>query len=183
MPNRTPRITPSGKPGVTRTGGTPPRPALPAPRSVSGEGEWERITPETRAKVWKKRFGFRSTGTCVCCHQKTIRRDDFACGLRRAYTVGGSNDVSNLEPICASCKEQMGTHDLVSWCRTLHKKIQVVKPMPKTTTGKKTGKKMTAKKPATKAAAVKKAVAKKSVAKKPVKKTLVKKPAAKKAKR
>jgi len=170
MPNLNPRIPPAKVPG-TRPGETPPRAALSTPRSVPGEGDWERITHETRAKVWKKRFGFRSTGTCVCCHRKPIHRDNFACGLRRIHSGGGSNDVSNLEPICASCKERMGTHDLVSWCRKVQEKLTLVKPMPKTT-AKKTVKKTTANK----------TLAKKAV-KKPVAKKVVRKTAAKKAKR
>jgi hypothetical protein len=151
---------------------------------VSGEGDWERITPETRAKVWRKRFGFRSTGTCVCCHQRPIHRDDFLCGYRHTYAGGAGNDVGNLEPICAVCKERMGTHDLVSWCRKSEKELQVVKPMPvtKKTVKKPAAKKAAVKKPVKKTA-VKKTVAKTAAVKKPVKKAAAKKPAAKKAKR
>jgi len=142
-----------------------PKASPPGPKSLSGEGDWERITPETRAKVWKKRFGFRSTGICVCCHQSTIYRDDFVCGYRRAYASGGSNDVSNLEPICARCMKKMGTHDLVSWCKKFQEELlKTVKPMPKTTTAKKTVRKTTAKK-------------------KTVRKTTAKKPASKRSKR
>ena len=161
MPNPKSRITTATMPRVPppRTGAS--RPGTSGPKGVPGEGDWERITPDTRAKVWKKRFGFRSTGTCVCCHRRPISKDDFACGLRRTYAGSGSNDVNNFEPICAVCKEQMGTHDLVSWCRKVQEKLTLVKPMPKTT-AKKT---------------VKKAV------KKPVAKKTVKKTAAKKAKR
>ncbi|MDD1667443.1 MAG: hypothetical protein LUO96_03145 [Methanomicrobiales archaeon] len=185
MPNPVKRITSAGKPG-TQPGVPSPRAPLPAPKILSGEGDWERITPETRAKVWKKRFGFRSTGTCVCCHQSTIHREDFTCGQRRAYASGGGTDVSNLEPICARCKEKMGTRDLASCCRKIQEDLKVVKPMPVKTTVKKTVRKTTAKKPVAKTAAAKKTV-KKTTAKKPVaktvKKTTAKKPAAKKAKR
>jgi hypothetical protein len=190
MPNPHTGIPPARKPGVPQPGDSPPGARPPAPGRVSGEGDWERITPATRAQVWKKRFGFRSTGTCVCCHEKTIRRDDFACGHRRAYAAGG-NDVSNLEPVCARCNELMGTHDLVPWCKKFQESLKTVKPMPKTTTAKKPVRKAAAKKPAAKAAAkkpVRKAAAKKPVAKaaavkKPVRKTAPKKPAPKKAKR
>ena len=182
MPNLQKRISSTTMPRGKHPGITPPKVTLPTPRSVSGEGDWERITPETRVKVWKKRFGFRSTGTCVCCHQRTIYRDDFTCGQRRAYASGGGNDVSNLEPICTSCKEKMGTHDLASCCRKIQEKLKVVKPMPKTTTAKKTVKKAAPKAAAAKKT-VKKTTAKKPVAKKPVRKTAAKKPAAKKAKR
>jgi hypothetical protein len=185
MPNLRQGIPPTRKPGAAQPGVSPRRAPLPAPRGVSGEGDWERISPETRARVWKKRFGFRSTGTCVCCHQRTIHRDDFACGERRAYPGSGGSDVSNLEPICAVCKEQMGTHDLVSWCRKSERELQVVKPMPVTT--KKTVKKPAAKKAAVKKpvkkTTVKKTVVKTAAVKKPVKKAAAKKPAAKKAKR
>ena len=165
MPNPKSRIVPATMPRVTPPRTVAPRPGSPGQKGVPAEGEWERITPETRAKVWRKRFGFRSTGTCVCCHRQPISRDDFACGLRRAYSGGGSNDVSNLEPICAGCKEQMGTHDLALWCRKVQEKLTLVKPMPKATTKK----------------TVKKAA--KKTTKKPVAKKTVKKTATKKAKR
>lgn len=162
MPNPNRRIPLARNPRVSLPGGSSPRAPLPTPRGVTGEGDWERITPETRARVWKKRFGFRSTGTCVCCHESAIHRDDFACGQRRA-SAGGGTDVSNLEPICARCKEKIGTHDLASCCKKIQEALKVVKPMAKTT-AKKTVKKTTAKK-----------TAKKPVAKKTVKKTTAKK--------
>jgi hypothetical protein len=186
MPNPNPKIPPAGKPGVNRPGvdltGSPP----PAPRGAPAEGDWERITPATRAQVWKKRFGFRSTGTCVCCHERTIRRDDFSCGYRR-YFAGGSNDVSNLEPICSRCHGLVGTQDLIPWCKKFQESLKSVKPMPKTTTAKKPVRKAAAKKPAAKKAlpkkTVKKPVAKAAAVRKPVRKTAAKKPAAKKAKK
>jgi hypothetical protein len=192
MPNLKVTI-PSGKmPKGTLPKVTLPKTTLPAPKSLSGEGDWERITPATRVKVWKKRFGFRKTGTCVCCHQRIIHRDDFVCGHRRTYVGGGGNDVSNLEPICSRCHEKMGTHDLVSWCRKFQEELKTVKSLPKTTTAKKTVRRATAKKPASKAATVKKTV-RKTAAKKPVsraatvkktvRKTAAKRPASKKAKK
>lgn len=174
MPNPDRRIPKAGMPRATHAGVTPPRAPLPAPKSAQGEGDWERITPETRAKVWKKRFGFRSTGTCVCCHRTLIHRDSFLCGHRRTFAGGGGNDVSNLEPICASCKEKVGTHDLLSWCRKIENEFKVVKPMPV---------KKTVKTAAKKAAPKVKKTMKKSTAKKPVAKKVVKKTAAKKAKK
>ncbi|MDD1669116.1 MAG: HNH endonuclease [Methanomicrobiales archaeon] len=186
MPNLNQKIPTAKMPGFA-----PPRAPLPAPKGVSGEGDWERITPAIQAKVWKKRFGFRKTGICVCCHQRTIFRDEFVCGHRRSYAGGGGNDVGNLEPICGRCHEKMGTHDLVSWCRKFQEELRTVKPMPKTTTTKKPVRKATAKKPASKTAAVKKTVrttAKKSASKtaavkKTVRRTTAKKSASKKAKR
>ena len=175
MPNPIVRI-----PTVQGPGAASPRARLPARQNVPGEGDWERITPETRLKVWKKRFGFRSTGTCVCCYQRTIRRDDFACGRRRAYAGGGWSDVSNLEPICARCYEKMGTHDLVLWCKKFQEKLQTVKQVPKT--AKKPVRRTTARKPAPRAAAVKKPV-RRTAAKKPVRRTAAKKSASRKAKK
>ena len=190
MPNLKVTIPEAKNPKVPLPRVTLPRPAPPTPRNVPGEGDWERITPETRAKVWKKRFGFRSTGICVCCHETAIHRDDFACGRRRAYASGGGNDASNLEPICGRCSEKLGTQDLVPWCRKFQEVLKTVKPMPKTTTAKKTTK-AAAKKPAKAAAAkktvrkttAKRPVAKAAAAKKTVRKTAPKKTASKKAKR
>jgi hypothetical protein len=193
MPNLKVTIPSSKMPKVTLPKVTLPKAKLPTPKSVLGEGDWERITPAIQAKVWKKRFGFRSTGICVCCHQTPIHRDDFVCGYRRAYASGGGNDVSNLEPICDRCNKKMGTHDLVSWCKKFQEELKAVKPLPKTTTAKKTVRKTTtAKKPASKTATAKKTVrrttakkpaSKTATAKKTFRKTTAKKPASKRAKR
>ena len=183
MPNLKERVPRASLPGISPRRAALPAPGASTPVAVPGEADGERITPETRTKVWKKRFGFRSTGTCVCCHRTTIYRNDFVCGHRRTYAGGGS-DVGNLEPICAGCSRSMGTQDLVSWCRKKQEELRLVKPMPKTTATKKPVRKTTAKKPAAKAAVakktVRKAVAKKAVARKPVRKTAAKKSAAKK---
>ncbi|HMA04394.1 MAG TPA: HNH endonuclease, partial [Methanomicrobiales archaeon] len=182
MPNFHARIPSSKLQRIPSPGVTIPKANPPAPRSFTGEGDREKITPEIQAKVWKKRFGFRKTGTCVCCHQRTIYRDDFVCGHRRTYAGGGSNDVSNLEPICGECHEKMGTQDLVSWCKKYREELNSVKPMPKTTTAKKPVRKMTAKKPVRKTAA-KRPASRTAAAKKTVRKTTSRKPAAKKSKR
>jgi hypothetical protein len=192
MPNPSAKIPSSSMPRARLPKITLPKTKLPSPKSSLGEGDWERITPATQAKVWKKRFGFRSTGTCVCCHQTPIRRDDFVCGHRRAYASGGGNDVGNLEPICGRCSTLLGTHDLVTWCRKFQEELRAVKTMPKTTTSKKPVRKTTAKKSASKTAAAKKTV-RKPIARKPasktatvkktVRKTTAKKPSAKKTKR
>ncbi len=118
---------------------------LPSPKGMWGEEQKrEQITPATRNKVWQKRFGDSATGICVCCRQRTIHRDDFACGHRRAYASRGSNNVSNLEPICGRCNKQMGTHDLVSWCKKFREELKPkTKPKRKAKT---TRKKATAKK-------------------------------------
>ena len=158
-------------PSAKMPGGTLPKVRPPTPKSVSGEGDWERVTPATQAKVWRKRFGFRLTGVCVCCHQQTISRDDFVCGHRRAYASGGSNDVSNLEPICSRCNRKMGTHDLESWCKKFREERKTVKPVPKKTTARKTVRKTTARKPAAKTAVAKKTVRKTTAGKSKSKRT------------
>jgi hypothetical protein len=173
MPNLNNRLPSAKLPQVTLPRVSLPKAKLPSPKSVWGEEGWERITPATQAKVWKKRFGFRSTGICVCCHQRTIHRDDFVCGHRRASASGGSNDVSNLEPICGRCNRKMGTHDLEPWCKKFREELKKEKPMPKTATAKKAIRKATAKKSKPKAATAKKAI----------RRTTSKKPSTKRAKR
>ena len=183
MPDLNARIPPAKMPGVPAPKVIPPRARPPVPGGGLGEGDWDRITPATRTKVWKKRFGFRSTGTCVCCHESTIRRDDFVCGYRRTYAGGAGNDVSNLEPICARCSQKMGTHDLVPWCKKFQEELHAVKPMPKTTTQKKTVRRTTAKKPAAKSAGGKKTVRRTAAAKKTIRKATSKKTPAKRSKK
>ena len=119
-----------------------PKTKLPSSKGMWGKEERDQITDATRDAVWKKRFGNATSGKCVCCKEFTIYKKAFVCGHRRSWASGGSNKVSNLEPICTRCNGRMGTKDLVPFCKKLREEL---KPKTKSKT-KTTRKKTTAKK-------------------------------------
>lgn len=68
------------------------------------------IPTKTRYKVWEKRNGV-VVGKCYVCNDELLF-SNFECGHIESDKNGGSNDIDNLEPICASCNKGMGTGNL-----------------------------------------------------------------------
>lgn len=67
------------------------------------------IDKNTRDAVWLKYMGNKVEGKCYCCKIRTIHVMDFQVGHNKAVAKGGSDNVSNLRPICSSCNRGMGT--------------------------------------------------------------------------
>lgn len=65
-----------------------------------------------RKKVWDRSFGpDQRHGQCYACQTK-ISIEDFDMGHKIALKMGGSNQLSNIEPICRVCNSSCGTMDL-----------------------------------------------------------------------
>lgn len=62
-----------------------------------------------RDMVWNKYIGVaKSVGECYAC-KKPIHIQEFEVGHNRAKAKGGSDEISNLRPICHTCNKNMGT--------------------------------------------------------------------------
>jgi hypothetical protein len=70
-----------------------------------------RIERKKRINVWKKRNGSNMDGVCTVCDE-SLSFEDMECGHIQSFFHGGSNDVSNLEPICKTCNRDMGILNL-----------------------------------------------------------------------
>lgn len=70
------------------------------------------MTKSKRLEVWNKEFGNKKTGLCPVKGCKQLLRleeqNSFHCGHITSIKYGGSNDLSNLRPICANCNGKMG---------------------------------------------------------------------------
>jgi 5-methylcytosine-specific restriction endonuclease McrA len=55
---------------------------------------------------------------CLCCKQAYIRNTSFHAGHVIAEANGGSLEIGNLRPICASCNHAMGTQNMVEFIKT-----------------------------------------------------------------
>lgn len=72
-----------------------------------------KITPAQRRACWSKYIGEGVGKTkCLCCDMNYVTQMAFQCGHVVARANGGSNDISNLRPICATCNMSMGTMDM-----------------------------------------------------------------------
>lgn len=54
-------------------------------------------------------MGNKAEGKCYCCEIRTIHITDFQVGHNKAVAKGGSDNISNLRPICGPCNRGMGT--------------------------------------------------------------------------
>lgn len=70
-----------------------------------------KIHRKLRLDVWKKRNGDALSGQCYVC-SKFLEYCDFQCGHITSVFYGGNTDLDNLEPICATCNNDMGVMNL-----------------------------------------------------------------------
>ena len=66
--------------------------------------------------VWARCIGdMVGTAKCLCCGINEIKMNSFHCGHIVAEANGGSLDIDNLRPICASCNLSMGTEHMTEF--------------------------------------------------------------------
>ena len=75
-----------------------------------------------RKEVWKKRHIDSIKGECFCC-SKIIEYDDFECGHIKSVHYKGETTLSNLEPICSMCNNDMGIQNLIDYKNELRKEF------------------------------------------------------------
>ncbi len=62
--------------------------------------------------LWETKIGMNTlVGQCYVCNTE-INYHTFHCGHKRSVKNGGTDNISNLECICALCNLSMGTEDL-----------------------------------------------------------------------
>jgi hypothetical protein len=66
------------------------------------------IDKNTRLLVWEIYNKKSYEGKCYCCGD-TIYYKNFHVGHNKAHAKDGSDKISNLRPICASCNQSMKT--------------------------------------------------------------------------
>ena len=59
--------------------------------------------------VWNKRFENQMTGQCYCCKEELTYQKGDHCGHIVSVHDEGSNEIDNLEVVCSTCNEDMGT--------------------------------------------------------------------------
>jgi 5-methylcytosine-specific restriction endonuclease McrA len=82
------------------------------PKKVPNESPKRKSLPQKkRINVWKNMFKTSNVGNCYCC-QDVIEQHTFECGHIIAVAKGGSDDITNLRPICSSCNKSIGTENM-----------------------------------------------------------------------
>lgn len=67
-----------------------------------------------RPEVWRTYVGNRLSVICPCCNLSTINFNNWEAGHVVARAKGGSDDISNLRPICGGCNKRMGVTQMVN---------------------------------------------------------------------
>jgi len=85
----------------------PPAPPSPKPKRRA-------IPAKKRVALWCEYFGDSSEGICQCCQDPMVgpAGGHWEQGHIVAVAAGGSNDLSNLVPICFGCNRSCGEEDL-----------------------------------------------------------------------
>ncbi|MFZ3169183.1 MAG: HNH endonuclease signature motif containing protein [Candidatus Methanoperedens sp.] len=69
------------------------------------------IDKNVKSTIWKMHNGLTISGKCYVC-QEPIMHHTFEAGHIIAFANGGTDDISNLKPICKSCNGAMGKMNL-----------------------------------------------------------------------
>ncbi len=73
----------------------------------------KQISKSVKDTLWKKIHGDLGIAECPC--KKIIRMSDFEAGHIKAAANGGTNDISNLYPICSTCNKSMRDQNLIEF--------------------------------------------------------------------
>ncbi len=79
--------------------------------SYEHQGKRKSIPKSVKKDLWIRNFGKKYKGNCFVC-SKSIDTHRFEAGHIKAVAKGGSDNISNLKPICMSCNRSMGTMNL-----------------------------------------------------------------------
>lgn len=74
------------------------------------------LPKKRRIDVWNKRFEGHMSGKCYCCQKEISYQQGYHCGHIISVHDGGTNDLTNLEVVCSTCNEDMGTMNMKIYC-------------------------------------------------------------------
>ena len=84
----------------------------------------KRIPKGKRRAIWVKHIGqyiFRTK--CPCCNSTEIDPFTFEAGHIHPHSKGGSDDISNLVPICSICNKDMGSENMKIYMKKIFNRI------------------------------------------------------------
>ena len=67
------------------------------------------LPKKIKMEVWNKRYANQMTGQCYCCEEELTYQKGYHCGHIVSVHDGGLNEIDNLEVVCSTCNEDMGT--------------------------------------------------------------------------
>ena len=79
------------------------------------------IPKAVKQDLWIRHFGKKYKGNCFVCN-RVIETHNFEAGHIKSVANGGSDNISNLKPICMKCNRSMGTMNLHDYKKKYYKK-------------------------------------------------------------
>lgn len=84
-------------------------------------GKRKTIPKKVKEDLWIRYFGKKFKGNCFVCND-IIETHKFEAGHIKSAAKGGSDNISNLKPICMKCNRSMGTDNLNNYKNKYYKK-------------------------------------------------------------
>lgn len=86
-----------------------------------------RVSAQTRHKCWRAFYSMVPDGDkspegdvmCPCCESALINQGCFEAGHIVSFKNGGSDEISNLRPVCSVCNKSMGIMNMDEYSKTL----------------------------------------------------------------
>lgn len=87
-----------------------------------------RVGAQTRHKCWRAWYSTipecekspEGDVLCPCCEMNPINQGCFEAGHIVSFKNGGSDEISNLRPVCSICNKSMGIMNMDEYKNTLH---------------------------------------------------------------
>lgn len=78
----------------------------------------KRLPLKLRYDVWDRYNGSdNAKAKCYCCRKTIIEKTNFTCGHVESRSMGGSDSIDNLRPICHSCNQSMGRMNMETYVK------------------------------------------------------------------
>lgn len=85
------------------------------------KGKRRSIPKGVKEDLWIRHFGKKYKGNCLVCNS-VIDTKRFEAGHVKSVANGGSDNISNLKPICTKCNRAMGTMNLNEYKQVYYSK-------------------------------------------------------------
>ena len=79
------------------------------------------IPKKIKQEIWNRYIGAeKGTELCLVCNIEKISQMGFVVGHIIAESLGGTNTIDNLRPICAGCNSSMATCNMIDYTREFY---------------------------------------------------------------
>lgn len=78
------------------------------------------IPKAIKNQLWRKYFGDKMKGECYCCKSEIDALENWQAGHIQAASLGGSDKIDNLRPLCSTCNQSMSNMNMDDYIKRYH---------------------------------------------------------------